>query len=402
IGPTGVGKTEIARRLSKLCGAPFLKVEATKYTEIGYVGRDVESMIRDLAIVALNMVKAEFRLHVVEEAKSRAEDVILDILLPDPFNKPISLTEDFSQEEEERRKKFLESRELMKKKLKSGKLDNHEIEIDLTPPQSQLPSMQVFGAVNIEEMDAQIQNILGDLVHKKNRKRKLPISEALGVIADQEAEKLLDQEKLHREALKRSEEMGIIFIDEIDKVAGKESRSGVDVSREGVQRDLLPIVEGATVNTKIGPIKTDHILFIAAGAFHMSKPSDLIPELQGRFPIRVELEKLVRNDFIKILTAPKSSLTKQYQALLGTDGIELEFSIDGIEEIANIAYEVNEKNENIGARRLNTIMEKLLEEVSFQGPDLKASEKKIKITKEYVSKILKEIVEDRDLSKYIL
>jgi len=405
IGPTGVGKTEIARRLSKLCGAPFLKVEATKYTEIGYVGRDVESMIRDLAIVSLNMVKAEFRQNVVEEAKIRAEETILDILLPDTFNKPGGAFTDISSnpEEEERKQKFLESREIMKKKLQSGKLDSHEIEVDLTPPMPQgIPSMQVFGAVNIEEMDAQIQNILGDLVSKKNRKRKMPISEALGVIADQEAEKLLDQEKLHREALRRAEEMGIIFIDEIDKVAGKESRSGVDVSREGVQRDLLPIVEGATVNTKIGPVKTDHVLFIAAGAFHMSKPSDLIPELQGRFPIRVELEKLTRNDFIKILTAPRSSLTKQYQALLGTEGIELEYSADGIEEIASIAYEVNEKNENIGARRLNTIMEKLLEDVSFEGPDLKESEKKVHITKEYVSKILKEIVEDRDLSKYIL
>ncbi|MCE9500855.1 MAG: ATP-dependent protease ATPase subunit HslU [Leptospira sp.] len=407
IGPTGVGKTEIARRLSKIYGAPFLKVEATKYTEIGYVGRDVESMIRDLGNVSLNMVKSEYRIRVVEEARIRGEELVLDILLPDinprtsfgspndePPNDPF---------EKERKERYAESRERMRQKLKSGALDNQEIEIDIAPPShAGMPMMQVFGAVNIEEMDNQIQDMLGNLTAKKNKKRKIPVSEAIGVMADQEAEKLLDQEKIQKEALRRVEEMGIVFIDEIDKIAGKESRGGIDVSREGVQRDLLPIIEGATVNTKIGPVKTDHILFIAAGAFHMSKPSDLIPELQGRFPIRVELEKLTREDFIKILTAPKSSLTKQYQALLSVEGIELNFTPDGIEEIARIAYEVNEKNENIGARRLNTIVEKLLEEISFDGPDLPEDKKKIKLDGAFVREKLTAIVEDRDLSKYIL
>ncbi|MCB1190330.1 MAG: ATP-dependent protease ATPase subunit HslU [Leptospiraceae bacterium] len=403
IGPTGVGKTEIARRLSKLCGAPFLKVEATKYTEVGYVGRDVESMVRDLANFSLNMVKSEFRKVIEEQAKLKAEEVILDILLPD--SQPNSDIEDeieLSSSEKDRRERYLQARELMRKKLRSGKLNDQEIEIDMSQSAPGMPMMQVFGAFNMEEVDSQIQNMLGDLVHKKNKKRKLPILEAIEVISDQEAEKMMDQEKLNKEALRRAEEMGIIFIDELDKIAGRENKGGVDVSREGVQRDLLPIVEGATVFTKIGPVKTDHILFIAAGAFHMSKPSDLIPELQGRFPIRVELEKLSMNDFVKILTAPKSSLTKQYQALLGTEGLTLEFTDDGISELAKIAYQVNEKNENIGARRLNTIIEKLLEDISFNAPDLPESEKFFKIDAEFVKTRLNDVVEDKDLSKYIL
>ncbi|WP_061246829.1 ATP-dependent protease ATPase subunit HslU [Leptospira noguchii] len=408
IGPTGVGKTEIARRLSKLCGAPFLKVEATKYTEVGYVGRDVESMIRDLAVISMNLVKQEFRIKVEETAKQKAEEVLLDILLPFPGENKHGSTHQITgssqfTEEEDRKTHFLETREFMRKKLKTGKLDDQEVELDLPNPSvSQVPMLQVFGAGNLDDLDNQLQNVLGDILPKKNKKRKLKIPEALKALEESEAEKLLDPDKVQREALRRVEEMGIIFLDEIDKIAGREGKSGADVSREGVQRDLLPIVEGATVNTKIGPVKTDHILFIAAGAFHMTKPSDLIPELQGRFPIRVELEKLSREDFEKILTAPRSSLTRQYEALLSTDGIQLEFSSEGIQEIARIAYDMNEKHENIGARRLNTILERLLEEVSFEGPDLPENQRKVRIDSKYVTDRLQGIIQNKDLSQYIL
>ncbi|EMJ92738.1 ATP-dependent protease HslVU, ATPase subunit [Leptospira kirschneri str. JB] len=408
IGPTGVGKTEIARRLSKLCGAPFLKVEATKYTEVGYVGRDVESMIRDLAIISMNLVKQEFRTKVEEIAKQKAEEVLLDILLPFPGENKHGSTHQITgssqfTEEEDRKTHFLETREFMRKKLKAGKLDDQEVELDLPNPSvSQVPMLQVFGAGNLDDLDNQLQNVLGDILPKKNKKRKLKIPEALKALEESEAEKLLDPDKVQREALRRVEEMGIIFLDEIDKIAGREGKSGADVSREGVQRDLLPIVEGATVNTKIGPVKTDHILFIAAGAFHMTKPSDLIPELQGRFPIRVELEKLSREDFEKILTAPRSSLTRQYEALLSTDGIQLEFSSEGIQEIARIAYDMNEKHENIGARRLNTILERLLEEVSFEGPDLPENQRKVRIDGKYVTDRLQGVIQNKDLSQYIL
>ncbi|MCL8265641.1 ATP-dependent protease ATPase subunit HslU [Leptospira weilii] len=410
IGPTGVGKTEIARRLSKLCGAPFLKVEATKYTEVGYVGRDVESMIRDLAVISMNLVKQEFRIKVEETAKQKAEETLLDILLPFPAENKYNSGQaaDFTTsspftDEEERKTRFLETREFMRKKLKTGKLDDQEVELDLPNPSvSQIPMLQVFGAGNLDDLDNQLQNVLGDLLPKKNKKRKLKIPEALKALEEFEADKLLDPDKVQKEALRRVEEMGIIFLDEIDKIAGREGKNGADVSREGVQRDLLPIVEGATVNTKIGPVKTDHILFIAAGAFHMTKPSDLIPELQGRFPIRVELEKLSREDFEKILTAPRSSLTRQYEALLFTDGIQLEFSSDGIQEIARIAYDMNEKHENIGARRLNTILERLLEEVSFEGPDLPENQKKVNIDGKYVMDRLQGVIQDKDLSQYIL
>ncbi|WCL50600.1 ATP-dependent protease ATPase subunit HslU [Leptospira sp. GIMC2001] len=417
IGPTGVGKTEIARRLSKLCNAPFIKVEATKYTEVGYVGRDVESMIRDLAIIALNMVKQEFRESVTDKANERAEELLLDILLPAPQASAQSngssqgLGSDSQRvamgfqdtPTEEPQTRYVASREMMRAKLKSGKLDDQEVEID--QPQSGpsgMPMLQVFGAGNMEDLDNQLQNVLGDLMPKKNKKKKLKIKDAFKSLSEQEADKLLDPDKLQAEAKKRVEEMGIVFLDEIDKIAGKESRSGADVSREGVQRDLLPIVEGATINTKLGPIKTDHILFIAAGAFHMSKPSDLIPEMQGRFPIRVELDKLSMEDFVQILTAPKSSLVRQYEALLLTEGVNLQYNTDGIAEIARLAFEMNEKNENIGARRLNTIMEKLLEDVSFDAPDLPSDQRNVVITKEFVSGKLKGIVEDKDLSKYIL
>lgn len=408
IGPTGVGKTEIARRLSKLCGAPFLKVEATKYTEVGYVGREVESMIRDLAIISMNLVKQEFRTKVEETAKQKAEEVLLDILLPFPGENKHGSTHQITgssqfTEEEDRKTHFLETREFMRKKLKAGKLDDQEVELDLPNPSvSQVPMLQVFGAGNLDDLDNQLQNVLGDILPKKNKKRKLKIPEALKALEESEAEKLLDPDKVQREALRRVEEMGIIFLDEIDKIAGREGKSGADVSREGVQRDLLPIVEGATVNTKIGPVKTDHILFIAAGAFHMTKPSDLIPELQGRFPIRVELEKLSREDFEKILTAPRSSLTRQYEALLSTDGIQLEFSSEGIQEIARIAYDMNEKHENIGARRLNTILERLLEEVSFEGPDLPENQRKVRIDGKYVTDRLQGVIQNKDLSQYIL
>ncbi len=401
IGPTGVGKTEIARRLSKLCGAPFLKVEATKYTEVGYVGRDVESMVRDLATISLNLVKAEFREKVKGAANAKAEEAILDLILPPIFTKK---EEDLNPEEKERNNSYKQSRERFRQMLREGKLDEQEIEIDLPKPSapSSMPMLQVFGAGNMEDMDNQIQNLLGDLIPKKQGKRKVKVSEARKIVVDSEAEKLVDNDKIQSEAVRRAENMGIIFLDEIDKIAGKESRQGADVSREGVQRDLLPIVEGSTVSTKIGPLKTDHILFIAAGAFHMSKPSDLIPELQGRFPIRVELETLSREDFVKILSTPRSSLTKQYEALLETEGVILNFLKDGIEEIASMAFEMNEKNENIGARRLNTIMEKLLEDTSFNAPDLLPGEKNITIGKEFVQGKLKGIIEDKDLSRFIL
>jgi ATP-dependent HslUV protease ATP-binding subunit HslU len=409
IGPTGVGKTEIARRLSKLCGAPFIKVEATKYTEVGYVGRDVESMIRDLANISLSMVKQEYRERVTDQANEKAEELLLDILLPPPpasqpqsdVAQPMGF-QDSSPDDSQTR--YVGSREMMRAKLKSGKLDDQEIEIDL--PQSGSPSgipmLQVFGAGNLDDLDNQLQNVLGDLMPKKNKKKKMKIKDASKAIAEQEADKLLDPDKLQAEAKLRVEEMGIIFLDEIDKIAGKESRSGADVSREGVQRDLLPIVEGATVNTKLGPIKTDHILFIAAGAFHMSKPSDLIPEMQGRFPIRVELDKLSMEDFIQILTVTKSSLTRQYEALLKTEKVGLVFHETGIAEIARMAFTMNEKNENIGARRLNTIMEKLLEDISFDAPDLPEDNRNYVIDQEFVRAKLQDIVEDKDLSRYIL
>ncbi|NCN08446.1 MAG: ATP-dependent protease ATPase subunit HslU [Leptospira sp.] len=415
IGPTGVGKTEIARRLSKLCGAPFIKVEATKYTEVGYVGRDVESMIRDLANISLNMVKQEFKERVTDKAREKAEELLLDILLPAPPTSaanqsgansnlsPASSPIGFQDSPEDPNARYVASREMMRNKLKAGKLDDHEVEIDI--PQSTgtgMPMLQVFGAGNMEDLDNQLQNVLGDLMPKKSKKKKMKVKDAFQSLSDQEADKLLDPDKVQSEAKKRVEEMGIIFLDEIDKIAGRESRAGADVSREGVQRDLLPIVEGATVSTKLGPIKTDHILFIAAGAFHMSKPSDLIPEMQGRFPIRVELEKLSMDDFVKILTATKSSLTRQYEALLGTEGVELVFATDGIAEIARLAFEMNEKNENIGARRLNTIMEKLLEDISFDAPDLAPDDKKVHVDEQFVRNKLQEIVEDKDLSKYIL
>ncbi len=394
IGPTGVGKTEIARRLAKLVNAPFIKVEASKYTEVGYVGRDVESMVRDLTEYAVNMVKAEKSVEVQDKARIMAEERIIDILLP---NKPKRQSIEQPAVEEE---SMSQTREKFREKLKSGELDHRIIEVDI--PTEQVPAMQIFGPFSLEEMGVNLQEMFGNILPKKLKKRKMTVSEAKTILAQEEAQKLIDMDLVIKEALNRVQNSGIIFIDEIDKIAGSRGEThGPDVSREGVQRDLLPIVEGTSVMTKYGLVKTDHILFIASGAFHISKPSDLIPELQGRFPIRVELNSLTEEDFFKILTMPQNALIKQYSALLETEGIKLEFSEDSIKEIARIATEVNEQVENIGARRLHTIMTTLLEELLFNAPD-KVSENKILVTKEMVREKLSDIVKNRDLSRYIL
>jgi len=396
IGPTGVGKTEIARRLAKLSGAPFIKVEASKFTEVGYVGRDVESMIRDLTELAVNMVRSEKTEEVQEKAEHMAEERILDILIP-PVKKPVH-----SEKENEENGEALQNektREWMKKKLKNGELDDKLIEFDATMSSS--IGMQVLGPFGMDDMGMNIQELVSNMMPKKKKKRKTSIGEAKKFILQEEAQKLIDMEAVQKEAIKRVEDSGIVFIDEIDKVAGGGKSQGPDVSREGVQRDLLPIVEGSTVNTKYGPVKTDHILFIASGAFHVSKPSDLIPELQGRFPIRVELKSLSEEDFIKILTIPQNALLKQYTALLATEGVKIEFKEDAIKEIAKTAAHVNEEVENIGARRLHTILTTLLEDILFEVPD-KTPESKIKITGKMVNDKLDKIVKNRDLSKYIL
>lgn len=395
IGPTGVGKTEIARRLAKLSGAPFIKVEASKFTEIGYVGRDVESMIRDLTEIGVQMVNSEKREEVQEKADKLAEERVLDILIP-PIKKPMGATADSQSDEALQNEK---TREWMKEKLKNGDLDDRMIEFDVQVAQV---GMQVMGPMGMEDMGINIQEIVSNMMPKKQKKRKTSISEAKKIIAQEEAQKLIDMDAVQLEAIKRVQEVGIVFIDEIDKVAGNHGKgSGPDVSREGVQRDLLPIVEGSTVNTKYGAVRTDHILFIAAGAFHVAKPSDLIPEMQGRFPIRVELKSLTEEDFIKILTIPHNALIKQYAALLATEGVEIGFNDEAIREVANIAAHVNEEIENIGARRLHTILTTLLEDILFEVPEKIPSEK-IEITKELVNEKLETIVKDRDLSKYIL
>ena len=397
IGPTGVGKTEIARRLSKLCGAPFIKVEATKYTEVGYVGRDIESMIRDLSTIGFDMIKKEKKKKLRESAEKKAEEIILDILIPPPNFKREALT----PEEEKRRDRYNETRKVMKKKLSDGKLQDKEIEIEIKSQSSSFPTLQVFGTNNnLEDFEKQLQSMMGDILPKKRTKKKMSVKDAYEVMIEEEADKLLDTDQTKIEAKKRVEEMGIVFVDEIDKITGKSDSSRGDVSREGVQRDLLPIVEGTTVNTRIGPINTEHILFIAAGAFHISKPSELIPELQGRFPIRVELEKLTREDFIQILKSTRTSLLKQYQALLETENVKLEFEEEAIKEIAKISYDMNENLENIGARRLNTIIELIIEDISFNAPDL--TDEKITITKEFVIDKMKGILENKDLTSYIL
>ena len=409
IGPTGVGKTEIARRLSKLVSAPFIKIEITKFTEVGYVGRDVESMIRDLSSTAVNMIKKEYSQIVEKKARINAEDRILDIIVD---KKGINLegikekgfTFSFNEgmeREQENDVKANEYKERLRRDLQEGKLDEQVIEYEAETA-SAIPVMSVFGGAGFEDIDIQIQNMLGDLMPKKSRKSKLTIAEAKKTFAEEEVEKLIDMEKVKDDAIKRVEDMGIVFIDEIDKIAGAEAKSGPDVSRQGVQRDLLPIVEGTTVNSKFGPIKTNHILFIAAGAFNVSKPSDLIPELQGRFPIRVELNSLTEDDFNKILILPKNSLTKQYTELLKTEGVSLNFKKDAIAEIASIAQRVNIEHENIGARRLHTIMEKLLEDILFNAPDLPDKDKDITIDAKYVKDKLDSTLKDSDLSRYIL
>jgi len=401
IGPTGVGKTEIARRLAKLANAPFIKVEASKFTEVGYVGRDVESMIRDLTDIAVNMVKSEKTNEVKAKAEELAEEKILDILIP-PVKKAAAVTHSNENQTNENSEEYQnkKTREWMREKLKRGELDDKMIEFDAT---AQSPfSMQVLGPFGMDDMGINLQEIMGSMLPKKKKKRKTTIAEARNIIAQEEAQKLIDMEQVQKEAIERVENTGIVFIDEIDKVASSGSKGqGPDVSREGVQRDLLPIVEGSNVNTKYGVVRTDHILFIASGAFHVSKPSDLIPELQGRFPIRVELRSLTEEDFVKILTTPENALLKQYVALLETEGVQLEFTDEAIREIAKIATEVNEQVENIGARRLHTILTTLLDDILFDVPDKMPSEKVI-ITAELVQEKLSSIVRNRDLSKFIL
>jgi ATP-dependent HslUV protease ATP-binding subunit HslU len=387
IGPTGVGKTEIARRLAKLAQAPFLKVEASKYTEVGYVGRDVESMVRDITDLAVNMCKEEESKKVQKKAEEIAEERLLDLLLP-----PAAKGQPREGEEKQA------TREKLRKLLKIGKLDQKYVEVETVD--RNLPIVEIFSASGLEEMDINIKDMFGSLFPKKKKQRKVKVPEALQVLSQEEAQKLIDMDSVVKLATERVEQSGIIFIDEIDKIAGRESTYGPDVSREGVQRDILPIVEGTTVTTKYGMVKTDHILFIAAGAFHISKPSDLIPELQGRFPIRVELDSLNKEDLIRILTEPENALIKQYTALLDTESVKLEFKEDSIAEIAEMATLINERTENIGARRLYTMMEKLLDEISFDAPD--SGGKNMVIDARYVREKLKDFVEDEDLSRYIL
>ena len=392
IGPTGVGKTEIARRLARLAQSPFIKVEASKFTEVGYVGRDVESMVRDLVQLAVDMVREQRTVEVRAKARQHAEERLLDLLLP-PL-RPAAET----PEAEPAREYAERTREKFRQQLRAGQLDTRVVEVDAR--ERSMPSMEVISGSSIEEIDINIKEMLPGLFQARTRKRRMKVPEALEHLAQEEEQKLVDMESVSRTAVARVEEAGIIFIDEIDKVAGREGGHGPDVSREGVQRDILPIVEGTTVNTKHGMVRTDHLLFIAAGAFHVSKPSDLIPELQGRFPIRVELDALGTDDFVRILTEPKGALMTQYRALLATEGLELTFEPDAVRRIAELATMVNDRTENIGARRLHTVMEKLLDEVSFNAPDLSAGS--MVIDRDYVERMLVDIVKNEDLSRYIL
>jgi ATP-dependent HslUV protease ATP-binding subunit HslU len=389
IGPTGVGKTEIARRLAKLVGSPFVKVEASKFTEVGYVGRDVESMVRDLVEVGIELVRQERRVHVKPQARAAAERRILDLLLPP---RPASPREPEEQAGWER------SRETLLRRLQAGELEERVVEVEVQA--SSQAAFRIFGQGGLEEMDMNLKEMLPGLFGGRKHLRRMTVAEAREVLQREEEEKLIDPEAASREGIRRVEESGILFIDEMDKIAGREGGRGPDVSREGVQRDLLPIVEGTLVHTKYGMVRTDHVLFIAAGAFHVSKPADLIPELQGRFPIRVELTPLTRDDLVRILLEPENSLVRQYQALLGTEGVELVFARDGIEAVAEIAEEVNRRTENIGARRLHTVLERLLEEVSFEGGEL--ADKRVLVDATYVRARLAAVVQDADLSRYIL
>jgi ATP-dependent HslUV protease ATP-binding subunit HslU len=402
IGPTGVGKTEIARRLAKLANSPFLKVEASKFTEVGYVGRDVESMVRDLVEIAIENVREEKLEDVADKAELNAEERLLDILLPpSPPTRPeqsstsggvvidgnTALTESSNR-----------TREKLRQQLREGKLDDRNVEIDVR--ERNFPSFEIISNQGVEEMDVNLKDMLPNIFGQRTKKRKMKVNEAFEYLIQEEEQRLIDMDQVTRMAIDRVENAGIIFLDEIDKIAGREGGHGPDVSREGVQRDILPIVEGTTVNTRYGMVRTDHILFIAAGAFHVSKPSDLIPELQGRFPIRVELQSLTMEDFVRILTEPKSSLVKQYTALLETEGVKLEFTPEALDEIAHFAFRVNESTENIGARRLHTIMERVLDDLSFDAPEKKGHH--VIIDADYVRKMLTDIVKDQDLSRYIL
>jgi len=400
IGPTGVGKTEIARRLAKLANSPFLKVEASKFTEVGYVGRDVESMIRDLVEIAIENVREEKLEDVSDKAELNAEERLLDILLPPTAPRPtdtnaggVVLDGTTAVTESQSR-----TREKLRQQLREGKLDDRMVEIDVR--ERNFPSFEIISNQGVEEMDVNIKDMLPNIFGQRTKKRKMKVNEAFEYLIQEEEQRLIDMDQVTRMAIDRVEDAGIIFLDEIDKIAGRESGHGPDVSREGVQRDILPVVEGTTVNTRYGMVRTDHILFIAAGAFHVSKPSDLIPELQGRFPIRVELKSLTMDDFIRILTEPKSSLVKQYTALLETEGVKLEFTRESLEEVAHFAFRVNEGTENIGARRLHTIMERVLDQISFDAPERKGEH--IKIDADYVRQMLADIVKDQDLSRYIL
>jgi len=391
IGPTGVGKTEIARRLAKLANAPFIKVEASKFTEVGYVGKDVESIIRELTETGVKMVREEETANVMSKAEDLAEERLLDLLVP---SQPKLATDETESSAASTREKF-------RQMLKEGKLDERSVELESGgSPGGILPMVEVVSGPNLEELGSNLKEMMSGLFPKARKRSKLKVPEALRVLTQEEAAKLIDMDQVTKLAVERVEQSGIVFLDEIDKIAGKESQHGPDVSREGVQRDILPIVEGSNVNTKYGMVRTDHILFIAAGAFHVSKPSDLIPELQGRFPIRVELDSLSKEDFLRILQEPANSLTKQYEALLATEQIQVQFSADGLKEIAEFAAVVNERTENIGARRLHTIMEKVLDEISFDAPDRRGLE--LKIDSGYVRDKLADVVQDQDLSRYIL
>jgi ATP-dependent HslUV protease ATP-binding subunit HslU len=391
IGPTGVGKTEIARRISRLAAAPFIKVEASKFTEVGYVGRDVESMIRDLTEISINMVKNEHLEQIREKAKQHAEDRLLDLLLP------LQRAMRAGEPDEEERQRHKETRERLREQLRSGKLDSRYVELEVK--ERSMP-FGVISNVGLEDLEMNIKSMLGNLLPEKAKRKKVRVPEAQALLEQEESNKLIDMDKITQEGVERVEQSGIVFIDEIDKIASKGSGHGPDVSREGVQRDLLPLVEGSTVTTKYGPVRTEHILFVAAGAFHIARPSDLIPELQGRFPIRVELEALGKDDFFRILTEPDNALVKQYVALLATEEVTIDFVVDSIDEIAGIAALVNDKTENIGARRLHTILEKLLEDISFDAPERKGD--KVLIDRGYVQEKLGDIVKDDDLSRYIL
>jgi ATP-dependent HslUV protease ATP-binding subunit HslU len=403
IGPTGVGKTEIARRLARLTNSPFLKVEASRFTEVGYVGRDVESMIRDLVEVSIDMVREERVDEIAEKAEQNAEERLLDLLLPPPSPSLVRKLEKPTGDNDEGRaaatqEQFQRTREKLRAQLREGKLDEREVEVEMRD--RSMPAFEIISSQGVEEMDINIKDILPGLFGQRTKKRRMQVTEAMEYLIQEEENRLIDMDQVTRTAVERAEQSGIIFLDEIDKIAGRERGHGPDVSREGVQRDILPIVEGTTVNTRYGMIRTDHILFIAAGAFHVTKPSDLIPELQGRFPIRVELHSLTTDDFIRILKEPKSALVKQYTALLETEAIKISFTDDALEEVAKFAAAVNEATENIGARRLHTIMEKLLDEISFEGPDLK--KKVVRVDAAYVQKQLADIVKNHDLSRYIL